>query len=185
MTMPVLVTGGAGFIAANLIQRLLELDREVIAVDNLSRGCVENLAHVVSHPSFQLVVADISDRDAFFSAVDKAVAGRTIDAVWHLAANSDIPGGVADPCIDFRDTFLTTFNTLLLMKERSIRQMYFASSSAIYGDLGDVALTEEVGPLLPISNYGAMKLASEAQISATAEGHLDRALLFRFPNVVG
>lgn len=183
--MTVLVTGGAGFIAATLIQRLLERGRDVIAVDNFCRGSRANLAHVLGHPGLQLVEADISNCDAFFAAVDIAAAGRAIAEVWHLAANSDIPAGVADPRIDFRDTFLTTFNTLLLMKERSIRQMYFASSSAIYGDLGDIALTEEVGPLLPISNYGAMKLASEAQISAAAESHLDRALLFRFPNVVG
>lgn len=183
--MTVLVTGGAGFIAATLIPCLLNHGCDVIAVDNFCRGSPANLAHVLDHPGFQLVESDISDYDTFFAAINAATAGRTINEVWHLAANSDIPAGVADPRIDFRDTFLTTFNTLLLMKERSIRHLYFASSSAIYGDLGDIALTEDVGPLLPISNYGAMKLASEAQISAAAESYLDRALLFRFPNVVG
>jgi UDP-glucose 4-epimerase len=181
----VLVTGGAGFIAATLQQQLLDRGHSVIAVDNMCRGSRANVAHLIDRPGFRLVEADISDYSAFRAAVDSAADGRPIGEVWHLAANSDIPAGVADPKIDFRDTFLTTFNTVLLMKERSIPDVYFASSSAIYGDLGDVALTENVGPLLPISNYGAMKLASEAQISAAAESFLKRALLFRFPNVVG
>jgi UDP-glucose 4-epimerase len=71
------------------------------------------------------------------------------------------------------------------MKAYRISNLYFASSSAIYGDLGDQPLHENIGPLLPISNYGAMKLASEALISAAAESYLKRACLFRFPNVVG
>jgi UDP-glucose 4-epimerase len=105
--------------------------------------------------------------------------------VWHLAANSDIPAGVEDANVDLRDTFMTTFNTLQLMKEFEIPVLAFASSSAIYGDLGERPLTEDIGPLLPISNYGAMKLASEAAISAAAERFLERAFLFRFPNVIG
>jgi UDP-glucose 4-epimerase len=71
------------------------------------------------------------------------------------------------------------------MKENKIGKLFFASSSAIYGDLDDQPLHEDIGPLLPISNYGAMKLASEALISAAVESHLERAYLFRFPNVVG
>ncbi len=71
------------------------------------------------------------------------------------------------------------------MKDHKIRKLYFASSSAIYGDLGEAPLHENIGPLLPISNYGAMKLASEALISAAVESHLECACLFRFPNVVG
>ena len=105
--------------------------------------------------------------------------------MWHLAANSDIPAGIADANVDLRDTFLTTFNTLEIMQERGCRRLAFASSSAIYGDLGDTELREDTGPLLPISNYGAMKLASEGAISAAAEKFLDVALIFRFPNVVG
>jgi UDP-glucose 4-epimerase len=80
---------------------------------------------------------------------------------------------------------MTTFNTLVLMQELGIGSILFASSSAIYGDLGNQCLTEDIGPLFPISNYGAMKLASEAAISAALESHLQHAYLFRFPNVIG
>ena len=67
----------------------------------------------------------------------------------------------------------------------NVLKLNFASSSAVYGDLGDQSLHEDIGPLLPISNYGAMKLASEALASAAAESFLSRVNLFRFPNVVG
>jgi UDP-glucose 4-epimerase len=80
---------------------------------------------------------------------------------------------------------LTTFNTLILMRELAIPTFRFASSSAIYGDHGDIKISEETAPYRPVSNYGAMKLASEAQISVAAEVFLARADIFRFPNVVG
>jgi UDP-glucose 4-epimerase len=102
-----------------------------------------------------------------------------------LAANSDIPAGVLDPSVDLKNTFLTTFEILRSMKKYNIKTIHFASSSAIYGDLGEILINENIGPLLPISNYGAMKLASEAQISAACENFLERANVFRFPNVVG
>jgi UDP-glucose 4-epimerase len=108
-----------------------------------------------------------------------------VTEVWHFAANSDIPAGVLNPDIDLKDTFLTTFEILKAMNKFDVKVINFASSSAIYGDFGDEIIHESIGPLLPISNYGAMKLASEAQISAASEGFLQRANIFRFPNVVG
>ena len=110
--------------------------------------------------------------------------GKITD-VWHLAANSDIPAGVEDPSIDLQRTFLTTVGTLAAMRTHGISTLHFASSSAIYGDLGMREIVEDIGPLEPISNYGAMKLASEAQIRASVEAYLPRANIFRFPNVIG
>jgi UDP-glucose 4-epimerase len=104
--------------------------------------------------------------------------------VWHMVANSDIGAGVADANVDFRDTFLTTFHTLEVMRAFRIPKLAFASTSAVYG-IHDAVLKEDTGPLFPISNYGAMKLASEAMISAAVESYLDRAWIFRFPNVIG
>jgi UDP-glucose 4-epimerase len=108
-----------------------------------------------------------------------------IGEVWQLAANSDIPAGIEDPAVDLRDTFMTTYNVLRVMKDLKIPVLAFASSSAIYGNQPDVKLTETTGPYFPISNYGAMKLACEGIISAAVESYLARASIFRFPNVVG
>jgi UDP-glucose 4-epimerase len=80
---------------------------------------------------------------------------------------------------------LTTFATLLAARKFSIPVVHFASSSAVYGDHNNAAITEISGPMEPISNYGAMKLASEAQIRAAVESYLKRASVFRFPNVIG
>jgi len=182
--MPHVVTGGAGFVAANLIPRLLELGHRVIAVDNLIRGQRKFLEPFISSGSVTFVEADCSDVEALRTALLPSAEEGLTD-VWHLAANSDIPAGVADPYVDLQHTFMTTFSTLVVMKELGIKRIHFASSSAIYGDFKDARIAEDTAPYRPISNYGAMKLASEAQISAAAENFLERANVFRFPNVVG
>jgi UDP-glucose 4-epimerase len=180
----VLLTGAAGFIGSQLADEFLSRGSTVIGVDNFSRGVEENLVLARKHPNFSLHTADLADERAVMDVLLPALKGTKIDEVWHMAANSDIPAGVRDPRVDHRDTFMTTFNTLLLMRELSIPRIAFASTSAVYGMLPG-ALRESAGPLLPISNYGAMKLAAEGMISAAVEAFLDRALIFRFPNVLG
>ena len=176
----VLVTGAAGFIGSHLTDRLLEQGRTVVGIDNLSRGTRDNLKAALSQPAFHFFEADLTDLSGFRQIVSRF----PIEMVWHMVANSDIGAGVADPNVDLRDTFQTTFNTLLVMREQKIPKLAFASTSAVYG-VHDAVLTEDIGPLFPISNYGAMKLASEALISAAVESYLERAWIFRFPNVIG
>lgn len=183
--MAILLTGGAGFVAVTLTERLLSNGETVSSVDNLSRGSLDNIKSSLGHPRFSFVRAELTDLAEYRSALRLVTERNPITEVWHLAANSDIPAGIRDPEVDLRHTFMTTFNTLKIMEEFGIRRIFFASSSAIYGDLQDTLLTEATGPLFPISNYGAMKLASEATITAAAEKFLDRALIFRFPNVIG
>lgn len=183
--MAILITGVAGFIGSNLAFEFLQHGHKVLGIDNLCRGSVENFANYSSHPNFSFVKVDMFDLNAYREAIKAYQFCSELKNVWHMAANSDIPAGVGDANVDLRDTFMTTFNTLKMMHEFEIKSIAFASSSAIYGDLGDIPLHENVGPLLPISNYGAMKLASEAAISAAVESFLDQAYIFRFPNVIG
>jgi UDP-glucose 4-epimerase len=180
-----LITGGAGFIASHLVTALLLRGHDIVAFDNLVRGKMCYLDAALASGRCTFMQIDCSNLAAFRTAVGKALEGRSGCAIWHLAANSDIPAGIADPNIDLRDTFLTTFNALLVMKEFAIPEFHFASSSAVYGDFGDLEISEHDGPCQPISNYGAMKLASEGQISAALESQGRRASIFRFPNVVG
>jgi len=179
-----IIFGGAGFIGTNLVRKLLFHGHRVTVVDNLSKGRVKLLSEFTDSINFCFIEADISDRNqcraAFLRIIEFGVG-----EVWHLAANSDIPAGVSDPTVDLKDTFMTTFEILLCMKEFGFKHINFASSSAVYGDWLDVPLHESLGPLRPISNYGAMKLASEAQISSASESFLEGANIFRFPNVVG
>ncbi len=183
--MTIFITGVAGFVGCRLAGELLKRGESVAGFDNLCRGSLQNLNSVLEHPNFSFSAVDAADLDTYRSALGLVHAREPISEMWHMAANSDIAAGVSDPNVDFRDTFLTTFNSLTLMKELEIGTMAFASSSAMYGDLGDQILTEDIGPLFPISNYGAMKLASEAVISAALESYLQNAFVFRFPNVIG
>jgi UDP-glucose 4-epimerase len=183
--MSVVITGGAGFVGANLAASLLARGQRVIVLDNFCRGTVRNLEPLLGNPKFRVEEQELNLLDSYLSVMRTMHEEDPITEVWHLAANSDIPAGIADSAIDLNDTFMTTYNTLQVMRELSIGTLAFASSSAVYGDLGSTPLTETTGPLLPISNYGAMKLASEGAISAALESYLDQVFMFRFPNVVG
>lgn len=185
--MTILITGVAGFIGSNLARQFLGQGKTVIGLDNLCRGSVSNIADLQSNPAFTFCEIELSDLVTYEQCVSGYLQKfpEGISEVWHMAANSDIPAGIGDAAIDLRDTFMTTFNTLEVMKKHRIPVMAFASTSAVYGDLGDTLLTEDIGPLFPISNYGAMKLASEALISASVESFLEKAYIYRFPNVIG
>ncbi len=183
--MSIIITGGAGFIGVNLAKCFVDQGLSVYLLDNLCRGSIQNietfkLDNVVKFKHVNLHIYD--EVRKVFSDINKS---EPVTEVWHMAANSDIPAGVEDSDIDLRDTFMTTYNILKVMKETKIRFLSFASTSAIYGDLGVTPLKENIGPLLPISHYGAMKLASEACISAATESYLDKSIIFRFPNVIG
>jgi UDP-glucose 4-epimerase len=181
-----IIAGGAGFIGVNLAKKLLSLGHVVVIGDNLSLGSKKNIEQCVSTNLDNFIHIDLSSPEGAISLLEFCLKrhGR-IDEVWHLAANSDIPAGVDNPLVDLKDTFMTTFWLLDACKKFGVKKFNFASSSAVYGDWGEVPLSEVLGPLSPISNYGAMKLASEAQICAARESFLDCATIFRFPNVVG
>lgn len=179
-----LVTGAAGFIGSHVVDRLLSEGRRVIGIDNLSLGRKENLAQAFKNKNFAWLENDVNALDSSRGAIRKVIGTGEIGEIWHLAANSDIQKGVKDPKVDLELTFMTTYHALEIAKEFKIKRFLFSSTSAIYGEHPGL-LTEGTGPLLPVSNYGAMKLASEAVISAAAETVLQGALIYRFPNVIG
>ena len=177
-----LITGGAGFIGTNLARRLLAQGEAVLVLDDLSLGSEENVAGLGGRVKFERV--DCADPAAIAAAVARSGVAEPSD-VWHLAANSDISAGTDDPLVDVQRTFLTTVGLLRALPAFGAPQLHFASSSAIYGDRHDQPSAEGSGPLEPISYYGAMKLASEAQIRAAVESFLPRASVFRFANIIG
>lgn len=179
------ITGVAGFIGSHLADALLADGNTVSGLDDFSLGRLTNLDQAHQSDRFHAEKADARD----IAATKQAMQAETerfgpITKVWHLAANSDIAAGVADASIDFGRTLQTTFSLIEACKSLNIRKVAFASTSAIYGEI-DQVLEEHTGPLLPISTYGATKLASEALLSAAAESALDQIWIFRFPNVVG
>lgn len=179
-----LITGAAGFIGSHLTDRLLALGHSVVGVDNMVLGNRSNLAKALGSSQFVFKELDVNDYEGCLEFLAEESEKGAFETVWHLAANSDIQAGGLNPEVDLKATFLTTYNVLRMMQALKIPQIAFASTSAIYGEHQGI-LREDVGPLFPISNYGAMKLASEGIITAALERFLKRAWIFRFPNVVG
>ena len=178
--MKLLVTGGAGFIGSHLCDALIDFGHQVVAIDNLSLGRKRNLVHLEANAGFEFVQDDILDERSF----GQLVRDGGFDCVFHMAANSDIARSHASPSIDLDNSFLTTFRVLEAMRGAGIKQLVFASTSAIYGE-ADGEIAEDFGPLQPISHYGAAKLASEAFISSYGENYGIQSWITRFPNVVG
>lgn len=178
--MNILVAGGAGFIGSHLMDSLLSEGNKVICADKLIMGD-KNIDHLKNKNGFKFYEIELIDQDK----VDQVFLENQIDIVYHLAANSDIQKGGENPVIDFNDTFLTTRVLLEGMRKVNVKKMFFASTSAVYGEMLDIELTEITGGLMPVSYYGGAKLASEALISSYVSMCDMSAVIFRFPNVIG
>lgn len=178
--MNILVAGGAGFIGSHLIDSLLAEGHRVVCADKLIMG-KQNIEHIAEGGKFKFCEAELADQNM----VDEIFRAEHIDVVYHLAANSDIQKGGREPSIDFNDTLLTTRSLLEGMRKANVKKMFFASTSAVYGEILDVDLTETTGGLMPVSYYGGAKLASEALISSYVSMCDMSAVIFRFPNVIG
>ena len=178
--MNIFVAGGAGFIGSHLIDALLDAGHNVVCADKLIMGD-KNIKHLKSRDNFRFYKADLSDPEN----VNRIFYRNDIEVVYHLAANSDIQKGGKEPDIDFNNTFLTTRSIMEGMRKANIKKLFFASTSAVYGEMPDVKLTETTGGLMPVSYYGGAKLASEALISSYVSMCDMSAVIFRFPNVIG
>ena len=178
--MNILVAGGAGFIGSHLIDKLLDAGNTVVCADKLIMGDT-NIKHLNGNLNFKFYKMELADQ----VNVDRLFAENKIDAVYHLAANSDIQKGGKEPAIDFNDTLLTTRALLEGMRKAGVKNLFFASTSAIYGDLKDQVLNEVTGGVKPASYYGGAKLASEALIYSYTNMNDMNVVIFRFPNVIG
>lgn len=178
--MNILVAGGAGFIGSHLCDALLSKNNTVIVADKLIMGS-KNIEHLSQNKNFKFCEMELANQDN----VDKLFGDNKIDIVYHMAANSDIQKSANDTSIDFNDTLLTTRVLLESMRKNNVKNIFFASTSAVYGEMPDIVLNEETGGLKPVSYYGGAKLASEALISSYVSMCDMNAVIFRFPNVIG
>ena len=175
------LVGGAGFIGSHIADALLARSsvQTLTLYDNFSSGRSWHYHSHVQDKRFNVVHGDVGD----LVKLTEAMAGH--DVVVHLASNPDISRAVTEPDIDFHRGTALTNNVLEAMRRSGIQRLLYASGSGVYGDLGTVQAKEDYGPLLPISTYGASKLASEALISSYCAMFGLRAYAFRFANVVG
>jgi UDP-glucose 4-epimerase len=182
-----IIFGGKGFIGQNLARELAGQGEKILIVDKDHWQQKIVYHELLDRRHVQVVDANIiSDFDKISNAIENFVNPSDVLTVWHLAANSDISAGNENINVDLNDTFITTVNILKLCQNIGANSIYFASSSAVYGDFphGRKGF-RETDATQPISNYGAMKLASEAVLRSAHQQFLNRCLIFRFPNVIG
>lgn len=179
--MKMLVAGGAGFIGSHLVDALLAEGHDVVCIDNFFIGTKENIAHLKDNTHFKFYEQDLAE----FPAVLKIFEAEQVDYVFHLAANSDIQASANDPMIEYKNTYSTTFVLLECMRRTGVKKLFFASTSAVYGEQEGTAVSENAVALQPISYYGGAKLGSEGIISSFAYMNDLSVLVFRFPNVIG
>jgi len=172
------VTGGAGFIGSHLVDELVKRGG-VTVYDNLSSGKREFIQHHVGRPDFVFFQADLLD----LTKLRKEITGH--DVVFHLAANPDARLGIADTSLDLHQETVATYNLLEAMRQNGIGRIVFSSSGTIYGETPVIPLKENYGPVLPISLYGAGKVASEALITSFCHTFDMQCWIYRFANIVG
>jgi UDP-glucose 4-epimerase len=174
------VTGGAGFIGSHLTHELLRRpDQHVVVFDNFISGDISRLRGLLDEPRLQVIEADLKDLESVIEGT------RNADHVYHFAANPDIAAAVTDPGIDFRHGTCLTQNLIEAVRINGVPRITYASGSGVYGDRDMQEVDEGFGPLIPISTYGASKLACEALLAAYAHMFGIDAVAFRFANVVG
>lgn len=174
-----IVTGCAGFIGSNLVDRLLADGHEVIGVDNFSTGLWRFLAGALENPRFRLVQVDLLD----LPGLTAAFAGG--EAVFHLAANADVRFGTEHPRKDLEQNTIATYNVLEAMRANGIKKIAFSSTGSVYGEAA-VVPTPEDGPFpVQTSLYGASKSAGEGLIAAYCEGFGFQSWIFRFVSILG
>ncbi len=177
--MELFITGVAGFIGSNLVDRLVESGHSVTGYDNLSSGKKEFLNQHIGKSCFTLIEEDLLDLEKLKSAM------KGHDAVFHLAANPDIRYGIANTDVDLKQGTLVTYNVLESMRVNGIKKIAFSSSSVVYGEPTKMPTPEDYGPLFPISLYGASKLACEGLITSFCHTFGMQGWIYRFANIVG
>jgi UDP-glucose 4-epimerase len=173
------VTGAAGFIGSNLIDRLLQDGHKVVGFDNFSTGRMEFLEEACQNDHFELVRADTLD----LTTLTKAMQGS--DFVFHLAANADVRFGIEHPHKDLEQNTIATYNVLEAMRASNVRQIAFSSTGSVYGEAQVIPTPEDAPFPVQTSLYGASKLAGEGLIQAYCEGYGFQGYIFRFVSILG
>jgi UDP-glucose 4-epimerase len=173
------VTGGAGFIGSNVVDRLIDRDVEVVVLDDLSTGRREFLRAAVSTDNLTLIEGDVLDLATLEHALDGC------DWVFHLQANADLRRGLEHPRRDLEQNTIATSNVLEAMRARGVSQIAFASTGSVYGEPAVFPTPEDAPFPIQTSLYAASKLAGEALIAAYATGYGFTGVICRFVSVLG
>jgi UDP-glucose 4-epimerase len=174
----ILVTGNAGFIGSHLVEELLRKGNHVVGLDNLSAGKRSFMDKVKMDERFRFIEGDLLTED-----LGKVL--REVDMVFHFAANPDVRLGASNTRVHFEQNIEATYRLLEECARNDVNDIVFPSTSTVYGEATIIPTPEDYGPQIPISIYGASKLACEALISSYCHTFEMNAVVYRFANVVG
>lgn len=174
-----IVTGCAGFIGSNLVDRLLARGYRVTGIDNFSTGQRRFLEAALKNPAFKLVEGDLLDLPFLIQAFNGS------DTVFHFAANADVRFGTEHPRRDLEQNTIATFNVLEAMRANGIKRIAFSSTGSVYGEAVVIPTPEDAPFPVQTSLYGASKLACEGLIAAYCEGFGFQSWIFRFVSILG
>jgi len=177
--MKAFVTGGSGFIGSHLVDKLMDRGYTVTVYDNLSSGKKQFLEQHFKKNNFSFIEGDLLDLEKLKNSI------KNHDVVFHIAANPFVRLGEKQTRLDLEQGAIATYNVLESMRLNDIKKIVFSSSSVVYAETPPIAIPENYGPTLPISLYGAGKLAAEGLISAFCGTFDFQAWILRFANVVG
>jgi UDP-glucose 4-epimerase len=172
------VIGGAGFIGSHFVDRLATEGNKIKVIDNFCSGTIHHISRHIGKSYFELINMNVEDTLRLIKVLNE------VDTVIHLASNPDIAAAMTNPRIDFLQGTALTESVVEAIRLSGVKKILYASGSGVYGDV-DFHPILETNQLLPVSPYGASKLASEALISAYAYMFNFQAIAFRFANVVG
>jgi len=173
--MPILVTGGAGYIGSHMVLALSDRDEKVVVIDNLSTS-----AHWVLPPNVVLRGGDMGDQ-AF---VESVINEFGIDEIAHFAAKIVVPESVAHPLMYYGNNTVRSRNLIESAIRCGVKRFIFSSTAAVYGDVSGDPVAESA-PLNPVSPYGRSKLMTEWMLEDAAKAHDFRYIALRYFNVAG
>lgn len=176
--MKILVTGGAGFIGSHLVDRLVLDGFDVVVVDNLSSGTLENIRRHIDSKKIEFKQVDLKNRGELHNIFEG------VDSVFHFAANPEVRLSTTQPEVHFNENILATFNLLEEMRIHDVKDIVFASSSTVYGEPEEIPVREDA-LFKPISVYGASKAACEVLIHAYSRLYGIKAVILRYANIIG
>lgn len=181
MSKKYLIVGGAGFVGSHLCRQIFkdDADAKVIIYDNFSSGKMWHLDEVINNKNLSIIEADVKDLDKLTESM------KGSDIVYHFASNPDIAKAMTQPDIDFWEGTYLTNNVLEAMRKSGVKNLLYASGSGVYGDVSYTVTDEDYSPQLPISTYGASKMACEGLVSSYCYMFDMNGAAFRFANVVG
>jgi len=175
----ILITGGAGFIGSHLVDYFMNEGREVVVLDDLSNGSMNNINKWIGNKKFRFIQGDLKNQNDIINAI------KDCEIVFHLAANPDVRKSVLNSQNEYEQNVACTYHVLEAMKNSDCKKMVFTSTSTIYGEPAIIPTPENYGPLMPISPYGGSKLACESLVSAYSHSFGFKSTIIRLANVIG